>query len=164
MPIHDPAAAGGRLARLWDRLAPLPAGRWLFSRVVIPLVVPYSGTIRPLVRELAPGHAVVSLRDTRRVRNHVGSVHAIAIANLAELASGLAMALALPPEVRGIPVKLDVEYIRKARGTLTCVGRAVAPSRVVEASDALAHAEVTDASGTLVARLSATWRLAPLDG
>jgi acyl-coenzyme A thioesterase PaaI-like protein len=163
MHSYDPAAAGGRLARLWDRLAPLPAGRWLFSRIVIPLLVPYSGTIRPMVRELAPGHAVVTLRETRRLRNHVGSVHAIAIANLAELASGLAMALALPPELRGIPVRLDIEYLHKARGTLTCTGRAALAERVRDAADARAHADVMDASGALVARLTATWRVAPLD-
>ena len=90
-----------RLLALWGRLGGSAVGRWLFSQAVR-LAVPYTGALGARVISLEPGRAVVTLRDRRGVRNHLGSVHAIALANLAEMASGLAMVSALPPGVRSI--------------------------------------------------------------
>lgn len=149
-----------RLERFWRRLAPLPGGRWLFGRI-LRLMVPYSGSIRPMVRELEPGRAVIALKERRRLRNHLGSVHAIALANLGELASGLAMTLALPAEARGIPIRVEVDYHKKARGTITARGRAAPPAAVPAERDDAATADLVDETGEVVARLVVTWRLAP---
>jgi acyl-coenzyme A thioesterase PaaI-like protein len=153
----NPAA---RLGAAWKRLSPLPGGRWLFARL-LGRVVPYSGTIRPRVLELAPGHARVELRERRRLRNHFGSVHAIALANLGELASGLAMTLALPADARGIPVRVEVDYLKKARGRITAEGRAVPPAVVTAETEARATAELRDADGEVVARVAVVWNLRP---
>lgn len=149
-----------RLERYWRRLAPLPGGRWLFGRI-LGLMVPYSGSVRPMVRELEPGRAVVALRERRGLRNHLGSVHAIALANVGELASGLAMTLALPPEARGIPIRVEIDYHKKARGTITAHGRAAPPPGIAAERDDTATAELVDENGEVVARLIVTWRLAP---
>ena len=149
-----------RLGPAWRRLSRLPGGRWLFSRLV-GWMVPYSGSIRPQIRELGPGRAVASVRDRRRVRNHLDSVHAIALANLGELTSGLAMTLALPPDARGIPVRIEVEYHKKARGTITADGRAEPPGAVTEETEAVATAALTDQEGDVVADGRVTWRLGP---
>lgn len=148
---------GPLLLRLWQRLRPLPGGRLLFSRL-LGILVPYSGTIRAGVTTLEEGHAEVSLRDRRRVRNHLASVHAVALVNLGELAGGLAVVTALPPDVRGIPVRLDTEYLRKARGTLHAVGRFVPPP-VDEGGEAIVQVPIRDATGEIVARVTATWSL-----
>jgi len=80
--------AGTQLLRLWRRLSPLPAGPWLFSKL-FGFAVPYSGSVRPRIRVLEAGHAVVEIPGRRSNRNHLGSVHAIALVNLAEITSGL---------------------------------------------------------------------------
>ncbi|MFW6206066.1 MAG: DUF4442 domain-containing protein [Gemmatimonadota bacterium] len=154
------AATAETLTRTWHRLRRLPGGRWIFGHI-LGLMVPYSGSIRPRVRELEPGRAVVSIRDHRRLRNHLRSLHAIALANLGELASGLAMTLALPSDARGIPVRLEVDYHRKARGTITATGRAAPPSAVPDETEAVATATLTDGSGEDVAQVRVVWRLGP---
>lgn len=152
--------AGTRLENAWRRLSGLPGGRWLFGRLLARMV-PYSGSVHPRVHELEPGRAVVSITERRALRNHLRSVHAIALANLGELSSGLAMTLALPEGVRGIPTRIDTEYLKKARGTITAVGRAAPPAAVDEAVDASATSEMTDADGDVVARTTVRWRLSP---
>ncbi|MGH7447162.1 MAG: hotdog fold domain-containing protein [Longimicrobiales bacterium] len=150
-------AFGPRLLNAWRRLHGRPGGRWLFSRLV-GRMAPYTGTMKALVLELEPGRAVVQLQDRRGLRNHLRSIHAIALANLGELASGLAASAAMPDGVRGIPVAITIEYLRKARGTLTATGTAVLPE-VVQPTTVDVHAAVRDHAGETVATLRVRWQL-----
>lgn len=159
MPANN-ESPGRRLQALWQRLAPLPGGRWLFS-FLLGRMVPYSGSIGARVDVLEPGRAVVHLRERRRVRNHLRSVHAIAIANLGELATGLALIGALGPDARGILLGIDVRYTKKARGTLTADVRCEIPD-VPESIDHTVDAEIRDEAGDTVATIQAHWRLSPV--
>jgi acyl-coenzyme A thioesterase PaaI-like protein len=149
-----------RLLRLWARFAPVPGGRWLFSRL-LGLVIPYSGTVRPRIERLAPGDARLVIRDRRGVRNHLRSVHAVALANAGELVSGLAMTAALPSSVRGIVTRLDTEYYKKARGTLVATSSARPPASVLEPVTHAVHGDIHDGEGDLVARTTVHWLLSP---
>lgn len=153
---------GDRLRGLWRRLSPFPGGKWLFSRL-LGVIVPYSATIGATVVRLEPGDVLVRMKDHRRVRNHLRSVHAIAIANLGELSTGLALVGALGPETRGILTGLDVRYAKKARGTLEAETRCDVPT-VVSPIDHSVQTEIRDRAGDVVATVTAHWRLGPVPG
>lgn len=148
-----------RLLATWRRLERRPGGKWLFS-LLLGRFVRYSGSIAPRVRKLAPGQVEVTMRDRPAVRNHLRSVHAIALANLAEVSSGLALLAGLPAEARAILVGLEVDYLRKGRGTLLCRCE-FPPVSSAEARDVVVESEITDRDGEIVARGRARWRIGP---
>jgi len=152
-------APGERLRSLWQRLAPLPGGKALFSWL-LGRMTPYSGTIGARVQDLEPGFCRVALRDRRRVRNHLASVHAMALANVAEMASGLAVLAGLAPGVQGIVTGFSISYQKKARGLLIAECR-VGGLEVTAEREQEATVSVTDAAGDVVARATAQWRLRP---
>lgn len=150
---------GPELRRRWRSLSALPGGKRLFSRI-LGRVVPYTGTLGARIETLEPGYCEVMLRDRRGVRNHLRSVHAMALANLAEMATGLALMNSLPDHARGILTGFHMEYLKKARGTLCAQCRCVVPADNAEREVELTG-EIHDAGGELVARCRARWLIGP---
>lgn len=134
----------------WNVLSRLPAGRRLFSHVV-GRMAPYTGTIGAVVRDLRPGHAVVEMADRRGVRNHLDSIHAVALVNLVELCGNVALFYSLPDDMRFIVAGLSIEYVKKARGTITAVSDCPIPAAGVRAEYKV-PVSLRDASGAEVAR------------
>lgn len=123
-------------------------------------MIPYTGSVWPRVESLEPGHARISIKQRRRLEQHLGSIHAIAIANVAEFASGAAISTALPPGYRGIVTKMQLEYFKKARGVITAEAKTALPDLSVEGERDFV-AEVRDEAGDVVANAVVTWRLGP---
>ncbi|MEQ0564228.1 hotdog fold domain-containing protein [Amycolatopsis sp. NEAU-NG30] len=121
MTIVQPLARSANLA-LWDRLQRLPFGSWLFTRALC-WKAPYFRTVHPLLRELRPGLCRVSAPNRRGVRNHLGTYHAIASCNMAELAGGMMTDATIPATHRWIPVGMNVEYKAKATTAVTAIAR-----------------------------------------
>ena len=111
---------------LWDRVHALPGGKRLFSKA-IGAAAPYTGTVGAQVEVLRRGHAEVTLRDRRAVRNHLECVHAIALCNLAEVAGNVALAYSMPDDARFIVAGLSIEYRKKARGTIRAIADVPTP-------------------------------------
>lgn len=134
----------------WYRTASrLPGGRQLFSQA-FRFVAPYFRTIPATVREVEPGRAVVDMRHLPWVRNHLGTVHAIALCNLAELSMGLAAEATVPPTQRWIPKGMEVAYRAKARGTMHAVANLDLPADVGEGVEVRCEVSVVDDGGTEV--------------
>ena len=143
----------------WNRLAALPARTRIFS-YLIRLYVPYTGSIRPEVLELRPGYSKVRIRDRRGVRNHLRSVHAVAMMNLAEAASGLALNAAVPPSMQAILVGFSIEFLKKARGPLTAECHCPLPKEG-EKQEQVITAEVKNEEGVVVCKATARWLVGP---
>ena len=110
----------------YRRITRWPGGHWLFSRAVC-FRAPYFATIAPRFVALESGRCEVRMRDRRRVHNHIGTVHAIALCNLAELSAGVMAEATLPAGMRWIPKGMTVEYLSKATGSMHAVATPDAP-------------------------------------
>ena len=153
------SSPGSKMFSAWRSLSKLPAGSWLFTQL-IKRMVPYTGSVDPRVEVLEPGFARISITQKRKLEQHLGSIHAIALMNVAEFASGAAMMTALPPGFRGIVTKLSIEYFKKARGTVTAESRPVLPDLATEGEYDFIS-EVKDEKGDVVARATVRWKLGP---
>lgn len=105
---------------LWNFFASKPGGKWMFSRLLC-RKAPYFGSIRPRFEHLRPGYCEVRIEKRRAVLNHLGSVHAIAMCNMAELAGGTMTEVTVPATHRWIPKSMTVQYLKIARTNLVAV-------------------------------------------
>ncbi|MBW3630439.1 MAG: DUF4442 domain-containing protein [Gemmatimonadetes bacterium] len=124
-------------------------------------LAPYTGTISPRVDELREGYARVVMQDRRAVRNHLRSVHAVALLNLAEVTSGLALTYALPADARAILTGLTIDYLKKARGTLTAEAT-LEPPETSERQEYEFESRIRDEVGEVVAIARARWLVGPV--
>ena len=145
------------ISSAWARTTKLPFGRRVFAGL-IKRMVPYSGTIGATVLELRDGYARAELNDRAIVRNHLRSIHAVALMNLGELTTGLAVMHAIDGRGRGIVTTLRMEYYHKARGTITATCETSLPSTVGR-HELEVTGELRNEAGELVARAFATWKL-----
>lgn len=153
------ASVGERILSTWAKCYRLPAGKWIFSKILA-FTIPYTGSIGAQVDYLVPGHSRVHLTDRRRVRNHLNSVHAIALANLAELSTGLAVLSGMPTDYNGILVGLNVEYSKKARGKLIAECQCEVP-KFDERTEVPVITTITDTAGDVVTTATARWLIGP---
>lgn len=103
---------------VWNRLERVPGGKLMYSRLIGRLA-PYTGTVGATVQELHEGYSRVTMADRRRVRNHLSCIHAVALANLVELTGNLALGYSLPDDARFIVSGMSLDYLKKARGSIT---------------------------------------------
>ncbi len=138
------------LLTLYRRMQRWPAGQWLFSRAIC-FKAPYFASIAPRITVLEPGRCEGHIAHRRRVTNHIGTVHAIALCNLAELTAGLMVDASLPKGMRWIPKGMEVKYLAKATGTQHAVATPAQAIVSAEAGCALpVNVQVRDTAGTMV--------------
>jgi acyl-coenzyme A thioesterase PaaI-like protein len=137
---------------LYTKLAGKPLGKWLFAKLVC-WKAPYFASIAPRIESLEPGRGVASIAHRRRVTNHIGTVHAIALCNLAEFIGGLTCEVSIPPSMRWIPKGMTVEYLKKAVGTMRATATpAFAPYAADDGYELPFDVVVTDPAGDIVFR------------
>lgn len=144
----------------WNRLSGTAPGRWLFSRLIC-FKAPYFRSIRPVFDHLEPGRAEAHFRKRRRVTNHIGTVHAIAMANLCELVAGTLTEVSIPRGMRWIPRNMNIDYLAKAETDVRAEAT-LPPVREGEAQDAVVSVDVFDRGGQRVVHADITMYVSPV--
>ena len=134
-------------------------------------VIPFNRPHRLTVQSLSDKRCEVALPFRRRNLNHVGTMHACALATAAEYASGLCVLSAFGVgRVRLVMANMQIAYSR--RGASSCIAEAKLPADVLSrvrnqlqeegrCSFEL-HAVVRDDAHEVVAEAQITWHLKAL--
>jgi acyl-coenzyme A thioesterase PaaI-like protein len=138
------------LLALYGKISRWPCGHWLFSKAVC-FKAPYFGTIAPIITRLENGRCEAVIKDRRAVHNHIGTVHAIALCNLAELCAGVMTDASLPKTMRWIPKGMTVAYLKRAKGRMHAIATPMIPMVDSDAGyDLPVNVDVLDSSGDKV--------------
>jgi acyl-coenzyme A thioesterase PaaI-like protein len=140
----------GPTLRAWARARKSAFGRWWFAHTVARRA-PYFGTIRPRFLDLEPRLCRVSMKKRRAVENHIGTVHALAMGNLCELAAGMCTEVTIPVGMRWIPRGMTIEYLAKAETGVTATAR-LDKTEWTGPENVSVPVTVTDTSGREVVR------------
>ena len=147
--------------QLYNNLTRKPLGHWLFSRLIC-FKAPYFGSIKPRITLLAVNRGEATIQHRRSVTNHLGTVHAIALCNLAELVSGLTTDVSIPASMRWIPKGMTVEYLKKAVGTMRATATPAIQPIASDAGYALpVNVVIRDPAGNAVFRAQITMWVSP---
>jgi hypothetical protein len=104
---------------LYNKLENKVFGKKMFV-FMIQCKSPYIRSISPCVEEFNPRYCKCSITEYNRIQNPFHSIHAIALANLGELTSGLVMLEYLASKQKiGIVTTIECVYFKKANGKIT---------------------------------------------
>lgn len=155
-----------RLARRLRQLDRLPAflRPWLRDRV-LGRAVPLVGTAGIHFEQVDSEGVILRLANRRSVQNHIGGVHAAAMALLAETVSGFCLGWHLPDDRVPLIKSLQVDFLRRTQGALrasskldpTQIGRVLAAPK----GELLVPVEVTDETGEAPIACRMLWAWVP---
>ncbi|MBO0768395.1 MAG: DUF4442 domain-containing protein, partial [Solirubrobacterales bacterium] len=111
---------------------------------------PYFLTIPARIIDVEPGIAHAQMPQTPWVRNHLGTVHAIALCNLAEYVMGALAEATIPGSHRWVPKGMSVEYVNKARGTMHATATLTLPEPLADKQELPVAIEVKDDADQVV--------------
>lgn len=164
MSIADPAP--NRLVRTLAKIDRLPAGLRRAARsLALGRVVKFVGTAGLSVEELTPARAVVFIRNRPRVQNHIGGVHAAAMALVAETATGFVVGMNVPDAAVPVIKTMKLDFVRRAKGSLRAVAELTEEQRArilaEEKGDVDVKVTVTDEEGAEPIRCTMIWAWTP---
>jgi acyl-coenzyme A thioesterase PaaI-like protein len=115
--LQETAMALNRMAKSLKPLERVPTPlRARLRSMIMGRIVPFVGTAGLSIDELTDSRAVVSIRNRRPVRNHIGGVHAAAMALLAETASGFVVGMNVPDDRVPVIKSLHVDFRKRSHG------------------------------------------------
>lgn len=146
-----------------DRV-PAPLAGWVRSKA-LGRAVRFAGTAGLEFREVGPARVVVAIANRGKVQNHIGGVHAAAMALLAETATGFVVGMNLPDDKLPLIKTLSIDYLRRAQGGLVATAH-LAPEQIEALftepkGEVLVPVEVKDESGAEPIRCAMTWAWVP---
>jgi acyl-coenzyme A thioesterase PaaI-like protein len=160
------ASTPNKLARTVAGLQRLPSGlrTWVTS-FALGRVVPFVGTASLRYEELTSQRVVVSIRNQRKVQNHIQGVHAAAMALLAETATGFCVGMNLPDDKLPLIKTMKIDYVRRSQGDMVATAQ-LRPEQVRQIAtqdkgEVTVPVTITDASGQEPIHAEMTWAWVP---
>ncbi len=132
---------------LYKKCCSMPLGKRFFSWYGA-RKAPYFSTISPQIASLEPNRCELLIVKRKRVENHIGTMHVIAIANGLEMAMGFMAEASIPKHLRWIPKGMTLQYPAKADSNIRC--SASVPANAWVPGDLPVKVEAVNAAGVTV--------------
>ncbi len=137
-----------RLEKTVRRLDKYP--RWVLSKA-IGNTVKYTGTSGCYFEEMTRDKVVVSMKNRKKVRNHIGQIHAAAMVLLAETATGMVVGMNLPDDKLPLMKSMENKFVRRSQGAMRAEAWLTEEQKQQilseEKGDVIVNVKVTDESG-----------------
>ncbi|MCO8085575.1 DUF4442 domain-containing protein [Acinetobacter lwoffii] len=155
-------AKNNRLARLVKATARLPQCiRTALLSKTFGRVVPMVGSAKIRYEEMSASKVVVSMANHKAMQNHIGQIHACAMALLAETATGFVTAMNVPDTAIVLIKSLKVDFKRPTRGAMTAVATLTSEQQALmqnsDKGETLVQVTVTDESGEAPIQCEMLW-------
>ena len=85
--------------------------------------VKYASTSKVTIVDIKQQEVKLQLANRKKVQNHIGGVHAVAAALLAESATGIVFGMNLPDSRLPLLKSMTIHYQRRMQGSLTAVAK-----------------------------------------
>ena len=159
-------AEANTLSRVVAKVAGFPPSmRSLLISTMFNSQVRFAGTGGIRFLELEEGRAVLTIRNQRKVQNHLRGVHAAAMALLAETATGAVVGMTLPDSRIPLLKTMHVDYVRRAKGGLRAEATLTPELRqrllTEERGDFAVPIKVTDEDGEEPIKCQMVWAWVP---
>lgn len=122
----------------------------------IGLSAPFSGSIGCKVVDIRDGYIETLLPDRRKVRNHIGTIHAGALATFADTTAAVTILHSMPSGRKPVATGLNMNFIKKAKGPITAKCEWDVPAADAQGIDLIVI--LTNAKGETVAEGKTVWR------
>ena len=115
--------------------------------------VKFASTTGIAIKSVTHQRVEITLPNKKKVQNHIGGIHAIAAAVLAESATGIVFGMNVPDDKLPLLKSMKVEYQRRMQGSLTAIA-VISQSEInniqqQEKGDIVISVEITDESGQI---------------
>ena len=155
-------AKSNRLTRLVKATSRLPQGmRTALLSKTFGRVVPMVGSAKIRYQEISASKVVVSMANHKVMQNHIGQIHACAMALLAETATGFVTAMNVPDSAVVLIKSLKVDFKRPTKGAMTAVATLTPEQQQLmqssEKGETLVQVIVTDESGEAPIQCEMLW-------
>jgi len=135
------------------------------ASIIFSQAVPFVSTAGCTFEKLTNKEVVVSIGNKRKARNHIGQIHAAAMALIAETASGFVLAMNMPDDKLNLIKSLKVNYKKRTKGKMTAVAtitdEQVALMHSEPKGDIMIEVHVTDESGDEPITCEMNWAWVP---
>ncbi len=136
--------------KTWLKLKKLPFGNWLFTKAVC-VKAPYFASMKPYILDVRDGYCSAVVKNRRSVHNHIGTIHAIAQCNLAELCAGVMVDATVPYKThRWIPKGMTVNYLAKVDTDVTAIAQIESPRQWIDKEDLVVPVKLYNTRNELV--------------
>lgn len=155
-----------KMSRIAAKTAGFPQGlRSFILTRLFGRIVPFLATASVQFEEVSPARLVVSIKNRRKVQNHIKGVHAAAMALLAETSTGFVMGMNVPDDKLLLLKSMHVDYQKRAQGDLRAVAT-LSPDQIdllhdTEKGNFSVSVEISDQSGEAPIQCQMVWAWLP---